>query len=82
MWTWVFSELSNEVFSVVPCVDILQEVCTLLLAAFLMGDKMSMLNWLGFAVCLCGISLHVGLKTYYSKSKFYLCFHHIYCSTS
>lgn len=30
---------------------------------------MSMLNWLGFAVCLCGISLHVGLKTYYSKSK-------------
>lgn len=30
---------------------------------------MSMLNWLGFAVCLCGISLHVGLKTYYSKNK-------------
>uniref|UniRef100_A0A3Q4HZW5 Collagen alpha-1(XIV) chain-like n=1 Tax=Neolamprologus brichardi TaxID=32507 RepID=A0A3Q4HZW5_NEOBR len=46
---------------------IFKEVCTLLLAAFLMGDKMSMLNWLGFAVCLCGISLHVGLKTYYSK---------------
>uniref|UniRef100_A0A3B4FS35 Solute carrier family 35 member C2 n=1 Tax=Pundamilia nyererei TaxID=303518 RepID=A0A3B4FS35_9CICH len=48
---------------------IFKEVCTLLLAAFLMGDKMSMLNWLGFAVCLCGISLHVGLKTYYTKSK-------------
>lgn len=48
---------------------ILQEVCTLLLAAALMGDRMSMLNWLGFIVCLCGISLHVGLKTYYSKSK-------------
>uniref|UniRef100_UPI0037E94F4A collagen alpha-1(XX) chain-like isoform X2 n=1 Tax=Semicossyphus pulcher TaxID=241346 RepID=UPI0037E94F4A len=48
---------------------IFKEVCTLLLAASLMGDKMSMLNWLGFAVCLCGISLHVGLKTYYSKSK-------------
>ncbi|XP_035769406.1 solute carrier family 35 member C2 [Neolamprologus brichardi] len=48
---------------------IFKEVCTLLLAAFLMGDKMSMLNWLGFAVCLCGISLHVGLKTYYSKNK-------------
>lgn len=47
---------------------IFKEVCTLLLAASL-GDKMSMLNWLGFAVCLCGISLHVGLKTYYSKSK-------------
>uniref|UniRef100_A0A671WRM6 Solute carrier family 35 member C2 n=1 Tax=Sparus aurata TaxID=8175 RepID=A0A671WRM6_SPAAU len=48
---------------------IFKEVCTLLLAASLMGDKMSALNWLGFAVCVCGISLHVGLKTYYSKSK-------------
>ncbi|XP_044066535.1 solute carrier family 35 member C2 isoform X2 [Siniperca chuatsi] len=48
---------------------IFKEVCTLLLAAALMGDKMTMLNWLGFAVCLCGISLHVGLKTYYSKNK-------------
>lgn len=51
------------------CLLFLQEVCTLILAAALMGDRMSMLNWLGFAVCLCGISLHVGLKTYYSKSK-------------
>lgn len=34
-----------------------------------MGDKMSALKWLGFVVCLCGISLHVGLKTYYSKNK-------------
>uniref|UniRef100_A0A3B3WX03 Solute carrier family 35 member C2 n=1 Tax=Poecilia mexicana TaxID=48701 RepID=A0A3B3WX03_9TELE len=49
---------------------IFKEVCTLLLAASLMGDRMSKLNWLGFAVCLCGISLHVGLKTYYSKSKY------------
>ncbi|KAM9855524.1 solute carrier family 35 member C2-like [Aulostomus maculatus] len=48
---------------------IFKEVCTLLLAAALMGDKMSTLNWLGFAVCLCGISLHVGLKAYYSKNK-------------
>ncbi|PWA32889.1 hypothetical protein CCH79_00016430 [Gambusia affinis] len=48
---------------------IFKEVCTLLLAASLMGDRMSKLNWLGFAVCLCGISLHVGLKTYYSKNK-------------
>ncbi|MEQ2272521.1 hypothetical protein XENORESO_018866 [Xenotaenia resolanae] len=46
---------------------IFKEVCTLLLAAYLMGDRMSKLNWLGFAVCVCGISLHVGLKTYYSK---------------
>ncbi|KAM4609976.1 solute carrier family 35 member C2-like [Polymixia lowei] len=48
---------------------IFKEVCTLLLATGLMGDKMNAINWLGFAVCLCGISLHVGLKTYYSKNK-------------
>lgn len=48
---------------------IFKEMCTLPLAAALNGDKMSTLNWLGFAVCLCGISLHVGLKTYYSKNK-------------
>ncbi|XP_040907762.1 solute carrier family 35 member C2 [Toxotes jaculatrix] len=47
---------------------IFKEVCTLVLAAAL-GDRMSAINWLGFAVCLCGISLHVGLKTYYSKNK-------------
>ncbi|XP_061908602.1 solute carrier family 35 member C2 isoform X2 [Entelurus aequoreus] len=48
---------------------IFKEVCTLLLAAWLMGDKMSALNWLGFVMCVCGIALHVGLKTYYSKNK-------------
>ncbi|XP_054623230.1 solute carrier family 35 member C2 isoform X2 [Dunckerocampus dactyliophorus] len=48
---------------------IFKEVCTLLLAAWLMGDKMSALNWLGFAVCVCGIALHVALKTCYSKNK-------------
>ncbi|XP_067096728.1 solute carrier family 35 member C2 isoform X1 [Osmerus mordax] len=48
---------------------IFKEVCTLLLAARLMGDRMSSINWLGFAVCLSGISLHVGLKTYYSRGK-------------
>ncbi|KAG7521146.1 hypothetical protein JOB18_043434 [Solea senegalensis] len=48
---------------------IFKEVCTLLLAASVMGDKMNALNWLGFTVCLCGISLHVALKTYYSKNK-------------
>lgn len=46
-----------------------QEVSMLLLAAFLMGDKVSALNWLGFAVCLCGISLHVGLKARQAKSR-------------
>uniref|UniRef100_A0A8C5B7U8 Sugar phosphate transporter domain-containing protein n=1 Tax=Gadus morhua TaxID=8049 RepID=A0A8C5B7U8_GADMO len=48
---------------------IFKEVCTLLLAAGFMGDRMSAVNWLGFAVCLSGISLHVGLKTYYSRNK-------------
>lgn len=48
---------------------IFKEICTLLLAAWLMGDKMSALNWLGFVVCLSGISLHVGLKAYYSRNK-------------
>nr|XP_015824243.2 solute carrier family 35 member C2 [Nothobranchius furzeri] len=47
---------------------IVKEVCTMLLAASL-GDKMTTLNWLGFAVCLCGVSLHVTLKIIYSKSK-------------
>ncbi|KAL2104121.1 hypothetical protein ACEWY4_000989 [Coilia grayii] len=48
---------------------IFKEVCTLLLAARIMGDRMTLVNWLGFVVCLSGISLHVGLKTYYSKGK-------------
>uniref|UniRef100_A0A8C4ZNL5 Solute carrier family 35 member C2 n=1 Tax=Gadus morhua TaxID=8049 RepID=A0A8C4ZNL5_GADMO len=51
---------------------IFKEVCTLLLAAGFMGDRMSAVNWLGFAVCLSGISLHVGLKTYYSRSFIHL----------
>lgn len=48
---------------------IFKEVCTLLLAAHLMGDEMSVLNWLGFTVCLSGISLHVGLKACHSRGK-------------
>uniref|UniRef100_A0A667ZD79 Solute carrier family 35 member C2 n=1 Tax=Myripristis murdjan TaxID=586833 RepID=A0A667ZD79_9TELE len=48
---------------------IFKEVCTLLLATHVMGDKLSPLNWFGFTVCLAGISLHVGLKTYYSKNR-------------
>lgn len=50
-----------------------QEVSTLLLAAWVMGDKMSLLNWLGFAMCLCGISLHVGLKALNSKREYRFC---------
>lgn len=59
-----------------PCVFydyLFQEVSTLLLAASVMGDSMSLLNWLGFAVCLCGISLHVGLKALNSKREFRFC---------
>ncbi|CAG6021052.1 unnamed protein product [Menidia menidia] len=41
---------------------IFKEVCTLLLAASLMGDKLTAVNWLGFVVCLCGISLHRNLR--------------------
>ncbi|XP_048464350.1 solute carrier family 35 member C2 isoform X3 [Rhincodon typus] len=46
---------------------IFKEVCTLVLASHVMGDQLSMLNWLGFAMCLSGISLHVALKVVYSE---------------
>ncbi|XP_072852635.2 solute carrier family 35 member C2 isoform X2 [Pogona vitticeps] len=41
---------------------IFKEVCTLLLATHLLGDYLSLMNWLGFAVCLLGIALHISLK--------------------
>ncbi|KAM4762512.1 solute carrier family 35 member C2 isoform 4-T4 [Cyanocitta cristata] len=43
------------------------EICILFLATHLLGDRLSLLNWLGFAVCLSGISLHVVLKAMNSK---------------
>ncbi|XP_023052870.1 solute carrier family 35 member C2 isoform X4 [Piliocolobus tephrosceles] len=46
---------------------IFKEVCTLLLAAHLLGDQISLLNWLGFVLCLSGISLHVALKALHSR---------------
>uniref|UniRef100_A0ACB8F838 Uncharacterized protein n=1 Tax=Sphaerodactylus townsendi TaxID=933632 RepID=A0ACB8F838_9SAUR len=46
---------------------IFKEVCVLLLATQLLGDRLSLLNWCGFAVCLLGISLHVALKTLGAK---------------
>ncbi|XP_065748377.1 solute carrier family 35 member C2 isoform X2 [Phocoena phocoena] len=46
---------------------IFKEVCTLLLAAHLLGDQISLLNWLGFALCLSGISLHIALKALHSR---------------
>ena len=45
----------------------LQEVCTLLLVAHLLGDQISLLNWLGFALCLSGISLHIALKALHAR---------------
>lgn len=41
---------------------IFKEVCTLLL-----GDQISLLNWLGFALCLLGISWHIALKAVHSR---------------
>lgn len=46
---------------------IFKEICILFLATHLLGDRLSLLNWLGFAVCLLGISLHVVLKAMNSK---------------
>ncbi|XP_064529792.1 solute carrier family 35 member C2 isoform X2 [Pseudopipra pipra] len=46
---------------------IFKEICILFLATHLLGDRLSLLNWLGFAVCLSGISLHVVLKAVNSK---------------
>ncbi|XP_005002858.1 solute carrier family 35 member C2 isoform X2 [Cavia porcellus] len=48
---------------------IFKEVCTLLLAAHLLGDQISLVNWLGFALCLSGISLHVALKALHSRGN-------------
>ncbi|XP_026577578.1 solute carrier family 35 member C2 [Pseudonaja textilis] len=53
------SRTSSLTFSIS---GIFKEVFTLFLAARLMGDQLTVLNWLGFAVCLLGISLHVALK--------------------
>ncbi|NXK51715.1 S35C2 protein, partial [Chauna torquata] len=48
---------------------IFKEICVLFLATRLLGDHLSLLNWLGFAVCLSGISLHVILKAINSKGE-------------
>ncbi|KAG9473967.1 solute carrier family 35 member C2 isoform X2 [Eleutherodactylus coqui] len=46
---------------------IFKELCVLLLATHLFGDKLSLLNWSGFAVCISGIALHVALRTTHTK---------------
>nr|XP_009498941.1 PREDICTED: solute carrier family 35 member C2 [Phalacrocorax carbo] len=54
---------------------IFKEICILFLATRLLGDRLSLLNWLGFAVCLSGISLHVILKAMNSKGEKALTLH-------
>ncbi|KAE8575496.1 hypothetical protein XENTR_v10003853 [Xenopus tropicalis] len=51
---------------------IFKELCVLLLATHLLGDELSILNWLGFAVCIAGIALHVALKTTHSRGNTWL----------
>jgi solute carrier family 35 protein C2 len=58
---------SEKIFRFQDTGLLLREVCTLLLAAHLLGDQISLLNWLGFALCLSGISLHVALKALRSR---------------
>ncbi|KAM8996445.1 LOW QUALITY PROTEIN: solute carrier family 35 member C2, partial [Ara ararauna] len=48
---------------------IFKEICILFLATHLLGVRLSLLDWLGFAVCLSGISLHVILKAMNSKGE-------------
>uniref|UniRef100_A0A8V0YWK7 Solute carrier family 35 member C2 n=1 Tax=Gallus gallus TaxID=9031 RepID=A0A8V0YWK7_CHICK len=59
---------------------IFKEICVLFLATHLLGDRLSPLNWLGFAVCLSGISLHVILKAVNSKGEKTLNLHKETCS--
>ncbi|XP_054029618.1 solute carrier family 35 member C2 isoform X2 [Dryobates pubescens] len=53
------SRTSSLTFSIA---GVFKEICILFLATHLLGDRLSPLNWLGFAVCLSGISLHLLLK--------------------
>ena len=39
-----------------------QEICILSLATEFAGDKMTMVNFFGLVLCLCGISVHVVTK--------------------
>nr|XP_039274335.1 solute carrier family 35 member C2-like isoform X2 [Styela clava] len=60
-----FSEyllLSNTSSLTLSICGIFKEICTLLLASRYNGDRLTTMNWIGFAVCICGIILHVFLK--------------------
>ncbi|KAK3610411.1 hypothetical protein CHS0354_008701 [Potamilus streckersoni] len=48
---------------------IFKELCTLLLAVFINGDKMSLVNSAGLVVCLFGIAVHVILKAVHGEES-------------
>ncbi|XP_074928239.1 solute carrier family 35 member C2 isoform X1 [Chelonoidis abingdonii] len=61
--------LASPISCPATCSLCFKEICTLLLATHLLGDHLNLLNWVGFAVCLSGISLHVTLKAFSSKGE-------------
>lgn len=48
---------------------IIKEIFTLYLAVNINGDEMSLINFIGFVICLTGITLHVILKTIDASGK-------------
>jgi len=50
---------------------IFKELCTLILATTVGSDELTMTNWLGFLICICGISTHVYNK--YQTNQSQLC---------
>uniref|UniRef100_A0A8B9FR96 Solute carrier family 35 member C2 n=1 Tax=Amazona collaria TaxID=241587 RepID=A0A8B9FR96_9PSIT len=62
----VVSRASSPTLSIA---GIFKEICILFLTTRLLGDRLSPLNWLDFAVCLSGISFHVILKAMNSKGN-------------
>lgn len=46
---------------------IFKEICILLLATHYNHDQLTLKNWIGFTVCICGIILHIFLKNRHSN---------------
>lgn len=66
-----FSEyllLGNTSSLTLSICGIFKEICTLYIATSYNNDQLSLMNWVGFAVCMSGIVLHVVLKNRKSKS--------------
>ncbi|KAM4650092.1 solute carrier family 35 member C2 isoform 2-T2 [Amazona ochrocephala] len=66
----IVSRASSPTLSIA---GIFKEICILFLTTRLLGDRLSPLNWLDFAVCLSGISFHVILKAMNSKEPGLMC---------